>query len=98
MAERAHTHLVPSNRNREPSEHTLTWHPDRRSPVIPGTPSEFLGCPTGWQPVSPDLSFSNPLPSGKGSSFLTSMYNCKPRMVNQTELTHKDRDKDRGKL
>ena len=27
-----------------------------------------------------------------------SMYNCKPRMVNQTELTHKDRDKDRGKL
>ena len=41
MAERAHTHLAPSNRNRQPSEHTLTWHPDRRSPGIPGTSSEL---------------------------------------------------------
>ena len=35
---------------------------------------------------------------GKGVRCMyTSMYNCKPRMVNQTELTHKDRDKDTDK-
>ena len=28
MAERADSHLVPSNINNQPSEHTLTWHPD----------------------------------------------------------------------
>ena len=71
MAERAHTHLVPSNRKRQPSEHTLTWHHDRSSPGIPGTPSEFLGCPTGWQPVSPDMSVSNSFPSEKGNSLLS---------------------------
>ena len=71
MAKKAHTHLAPSNRNRQPSEHTLTWHTDRRSPGIPRTPSELLGCPKGWQPVSPDMSVSNPFPSEKGSSLLS---------------------------
>lgn len=68
---RAHTHLAPSNRNRQSSEQTLTWNTDRRSPGIPGTPSELLGCPTGWQPVSPNMSVINPFPSEKGSSLLS---------------------------
>ena len=71
MAKKADTHLAPSNRNRQPSEHTLTWHTDRRSPGIPRTPSELQGCPKGWQLVSPDMSVSNPFPSEKGSSLLS---------------------------
>lgn len=60
LSEHTLSHLAPSSRNRRLSEYTLTWHPDGKSPGVPGAPSDLLGHLPGWQPVTPYTSVRNP--------------------------------------